>query len=175
MQSLKNEDAENIGYVIPPPVIHHFLDDFERNGRYTGFPALGLEWQKMESPFLQKSMRMKVRPEHMPVRYLPPLTSLSLPSPPSHHTHPTHSSASLIQTRTAPVTPSLILYTISVHAQRFSVLTFCTRKAVLVPLWSVSNGYLALLSNIPLPEPLGLCWQLLQCGWMIYHHPIAHH
>ena len=59
-QSLKNEDAENIGYVIPPPVIHHFLDDFERNGRYTGFPALGLEWQKMESPFLQKAMHMKV-------------------------------------------------------------------------------------------------------------------
>lgn len=61
LQSLKNEDAENIGYVIPPPVIAHFLDDFERNGRYTGFPALGLEWQKMESPFLQKAMHMKVR------------------------------------------------------------------------------------------------------------------
>lgn len=49
--------------MIPPPVIHHFLDDFERNGRYTGFPALGLEWQKMESPFLQKAMHMKVCPE----------------------------------------------------------------------------------------------------------------
>ena len=61
-QSLKNEDAENIGYVIPPPVIHHFLDDFARNGKYTGFPGLGVEWQKMESPYLQKSMGMKVRP-----------------------------------------------------------------------------------------------------------------
>jgi hypothetical protein len=60
-QSLKNEDAENIGYVIPPPVIHHFLDDFGRNGRYTGFPSLGIEWQKMESPYLQKAMGMKVR------------------------------------------------------------------------------------------------------------------
>ena len=63
-QSLKNEDAENIGYVIPPPVIHHFLDDFGRNGRYTGFPSLGIEWQKMESPYLQKAMRMKVHAGH---------------------------------------------------------------------------------------------------------------
>jgi len=67
-QSLKNEDAENIGYVIPPPVIHHFLDDFARNGKYTGFPGLGVEWQKMESPYLQKSMGMKVLPGDAPMR-----------------------------------------------------------------------------------------------------------
>lgn len=47
------------GYVIPPPVIHHFIDDFARNGRYTGFPALGIEWQKLESPTLQRALGMK--------------------------------------------------------------------------------------------------------------------
>lgn len=35
-QSLKHEDAENIGYVIPTPVIMHFIQDYEKNGNYTG-------------------------------------------------------------------------------------------------------------------------------------------
>ncbi|KAG5536833.1 hypothetical protein RHGRI_024311 [Rhododendron griersonianum] len=34
-QSLKHEDAENIGYVIPTPVIMHFIQDYEKNGAYT--------------------------------------------------------------------------------------------------------------------------------------------
>lgn len=36
VQSLKGADAENIGYIIPTTVIHHFLSDYESNGRYTG-------------------------------------------------------------------------------------------------------------------------------------------
>ena len=35
-QSMKADEAENIGYVIPTPVIHHFITDFKRNGVYTG-------------------------------------------------------------------------------------------------------------------------------------------
>jgi len=35
-QSLKHEDVENIGYVIPTPVIMHFIRDYEKNGGYTG-------------------------------------------------------------------------------------------------------------------------------------------
>ncbi|KAL7607595.1 hypothetical protein Lser_V15G20632 [Lactuca serriola] len=57
-QSLKHEDAENIGYVIPTPVIMHFIQDYEKNGEYTGFPILGVEWQKMENPDLRMSMGM---------------------------------------------------------------------------------------------------------------------
>ena len=53
-QSLKHDDAENIGYVIPSPVIVHFLQDYARNGRYTGFPTLGLEWQKLENPDMRE-------------------------------------------------------------------------------------------------------------------------
>jgi len=34
--------GENIGYIIPVPVINHFLEDLERNGKYTGEPALRL-------------------------------------------------------------------------------------------------------------------------------------
>ncbi|KAL6997207.1 Protease Do-like 9 [Sarracenia purpurea var. burkii] len=36
-QSLKHEDVENIGYVIPTPVIMHFIQDYEKNGAYTDF------------------------------------------------------------------------------------------------------------------------------------------
>lgn len=52
-QSYAGSDAENIGYVIPTPVIHHFLDDYRRNGTFTGFPALGVQWQRMESATLR--------------------------------------------------------------------------------------------------------------------------
>ncbi|XP_009349861.1 protease Do-like 9 [Pyrus x bretschneideri] len=65
-QSLKHEDAENIGYVIPTPVIKHFIQDYEKNGAYTGFPVLGIEWQKMENPDLRISMGM--RPDQKGVR-----------------------------------------------------------------------------------------------------------
>jgi len=34
-------------------VIHHFLTDFTTNGTFTGFPALGIKWQRMESAFLR--------------------------------------------------------------------------------------------------------------------------
>eukprot|EP00884_Botryococcus_braunii_P012079 jgi/Botrbrau1/20872/Bobra.0135s0007.1 len=40
-QSLRHEDAENIGYVIPNPVMEHFLNDFDKHGKYTAFPSLG--------------------------------------------------------------------------------------------------------------------------------------
>ena len=58
-QSLKHDDAENIGYVIPSPVIVHFLQDYARNGRYTGFPTLGLEWQKLENPDMRKYLKVR--------------------------------------------------------------------------------------------------------------------
>ena len=42
------EEAENIGYVIPTPVIQHFLQDVE-SPPYDGFPYLGLSVQHLES------------------------------------------------------------------------------------------------------------------------------
>lgn len=58
---IQSEDAENIGYVIPVDVIQHFITDFDRNGKFTSFPILGIDWQKMESPFLRKAFGMKVK------------------------------------------------------------------------------------------------------------------
>ncbi|GAQ91114.1 HrtA/DegP protease [Klebsormidium nitens] len=71
-QSLKSEDAENIGYVIPTPVINHFLTDFERNGQYTGFPALGIAWQRMESPALRQSLGLRNDQKGVLIRRLEP-------------------------------------------------------------------------------------------------------
>ncbi|GJN00216.1 hypothetical protein PR202_ga17630 [Eleusine coracana subsp. coracana] len=71
-QSLKHEDAENIGYVIPTPVIKHFIEDYEKNGEYTGFPILGVEWQKMENPDLRKAMGMKADQKGVRIRRVEP-------------------------------------------------------------------------------------------------------
>ncbi|OVA16284.1 Peptidase S1 [Macleaya cordata] len=58
-QSLKHEDVENIGYVIPTTVIMHFIQDYDKKEQYTGsFPTLGVEWQKMENPDLRMAMGM---------------------------------------------------------------------------------------------------------------------
>ncbi|XP_004306333.1 PREDICTED: protease Do-like 9-like [Fragaria vesca subsp. vesca] len=71
-QSLKHEDAENIGYVIPTPVIKHFITDYEKNGAYTGFPIIGIEWQKMENPDLRTSMGMKADQKGVRIRRIEP-------------------------------------------------------------------------------------------------------
>jgi S1-C subfamily serine protease len=45
-------DSENIGYIIPTPIIQHFLDDLE-DGHYDGFPDDGTFVQLMENPGLR--------------------------------------------------------------------------------------------------------------------------
>ena len=49
--------ADNIGYIVPVPIIDHFLDDME-DGRYDGFPSLGVIMQGMENPDLKKKNDM---------------------------------------------------------------------------------------------------------------------
>ncbi|KAJ8637261.1 hypothetical protein MRB53_011528 [Persea americana] len=71
-QSLKHEDVENIGYVIPTPVIMHFIGDYEKSGEYTGFPSLGVEWQKMENPDLRKAMGMAADQKGVRIRRIEP-------------------------------------------------------------------------------------------------------
>ncbi|KAL5725242.1 Protease Do-like 9 [Ranunculus cassubicifolius] len=71
-QSLKQDDAENIGYVIPTPVIIHFIKDYEKNGEYTGFPVLGIEWQKMENPDLRVSVGMAPNQKGVRIRRVEP-------------------------------------------------------------------------------------------------------
>jgi S1-C subfamily serine protease len=46
-------DAESIGYMVPAPVIRHFLEDVA-DGRYDGFPSLGIDWQPVENRDLRQ-------------------------------------------------------------------------------------------------------------------------
>ncbi|CAI9766755.1 unnamed protein product [Fraxinus pennsylvanica] len=71
-QSLKHEDVENIGYVIPTPVIMHFIQDYEKNGVYTGFPILGVKWQKMENLDLRTSTGMSPDQKGVRIRRIEP-------------------------------------------------------------------------------------------------------
>ncbi|KAG8389423.1 hypothetical protein BUALT_Bualt02G0228000 [Buddleja alternifolia] len=56
-QVYRSDDVENIGYVIPTTVVSHFLEDYERNGKYTGFPSLGIVLQKLENPALRACLK----------------------------------------------------------------------------------------------------------------------
>ena len=73
-QSYAGSDAENIGYVIPTPVIHHFIDDFQKNGAFTGFPALGIQWQRMESEALRAACGMQAGQKGVLVRTVQPIS-----------------------------------------------------------------------------------------------------
>ncbi len=47
-------DVENLGYVVPPTVIRHFLKDVE-DGRFDGFPELGVAVQTLANPALREA------------------------------------------------------------------------------------------------------------------------
>jgi S1-C subfamily serine protease len=47
LQSIGSKDAENVGYVAPPPVIEHFFRDVS-DGVVNGFPRSGIWWQPLE-------------------------------------------------------------------------------------------------------------------------------
>ncbi len=50
--------ADNIGYMVPVPVIRHFLADLE-DGTLNGFPSLGVLAQNMENPDLKAKYRLR--------------------------------------------------------------------------------------------------------------------
>jgi len=58
MQRYGSAEADNVGYMVPAPVIEHFLKDVA-DGRYDGFPRLGIEAQDMQSGSLRTAYRMK--------------------------------------------------------------------------------------------------------------------
>ncbi len=61
MQKTSSDRVENIGYMIPAPIIKHFLTDIE-DGVVDSIPAIGYSYQDMESPSLKGMYKMK--PEH---------------------------------------------------------------------------------------------------------------
>ncbi|KAJ6848418.1 protease Do-like 10, mitochondrial [Iris pallida] len=51
--------AENIGYIIPVPVIKHFIAGVEEKGKYIGFCSLGLSCQATENVQLREHFHMR--------------------------------------------------------------------------------------------------------------------
>lgn len=51
--------AENIGYIIPIPVVKHFLAGVEESENYVGFCSLGLSCQPTENVQLREYFRMR--------------------------------------------------------------------------------------------------------------------
>lgn len=56
--SFQAANGENIGYMVPVPVINHFLKDIA-DGSYEGIPALGVLWQSMENPSIRLKHNMQ--------------------------------------------------------------------------------------------------------------------
>ena len=51
--------ADNIGYLIPTPIIERFLGDIrDVGGRHGGFCSLGIKCQAMENPQMRRYLRM---------------------------------------------------------------------------------------------------------------------
>jgi S1-C subfamily serine protease len=49
--------GENIGYMVPAPVINHFLEDI-KDGAHQGTPGIGMTWQKLENPDMRRQYKM---------------------------------------------------------------------------------------------------------------------
>jgi S1-C subfamily serine protease len=73
-QSLSAREAENVGYVIPTPVVNHFLTDVQRNGRYTGFCSAGIDWQALENSALRRFLGMDASETGVLLRRIHPLS-----------------------------------------------------------------------------------------------------
>lgn len=57
-QGMNSERYENIGYMVPAPVIKHFLADISRDGRHHGTPDVLASIQKMENPDMRRYFRI---------------------------------------------------------------------------------------------------------------------
>eukprot|EP01083_Nonionella_stella_P061112 159332_1 len=52
-------DLENVGYIIPVPIIEHFLEDLEKHKKYTGFCMPSFFWQDLQNTCMRESLKMK--------------------------------------------------------------------------------------------------------------------
>ena len=72
MQSLSS--ADNIGYLVPTPIIKHFLTDIE-DGKYDGFPDDGLYIETMQNTNLKEYYKMGERTGVLVTKVVPKSSS----------------------------------------------------------------------------------------------------
>lgn len=61
-------------YIIPVPIINHFVEDVEENQRYIGFCSLGLTCQATENSGLREHLKMPPGLTGVLVNKIQPLT-----------------------------------------------------------------------------------------------------
>ncbi|XP_021297490.1 protease Do-like 10, mitochondrial [Herrania umbratica] len=66
--------AENIGYIIPVPVIKHFVAGVEESGKYVGFCSMGLSCQPTENVQLRNHFKMQPQMTGVLVSKINPLS-----------------------------------------------------------------------------------------------------
>lgn len=66
----KHDSGEKIGYMIPAPVIHHFIQDI-KDGAYHGIPSLEGYAQSLENPSLRSKYHMNDKQTGVLVTYIP--------------------------------------------------------------------------------------------------------
>ena len=59
-QAFGGDEAQNTGYIVPIPIIRKSLEDLKK-GNYEGAPALGIHWEKMESPAMRACYKLAPR------------------------------------------------------------------------------------------------------------------
>eukprot|EP00878_Enallax_costatus_P016372 GHUV01017172.1.p1 GENE.GHUV01017172.1~~GHUV01017172.1.p1 ORF type:complete len:392 (+),score=60.76 GHUV01017172.1:73-1248(+) len=67
--------ADNIGYIIPLPVVRRFLSEVQKFGFYRGFCSLGIVFQTMDNPHLRKALRMTSHQSGVLINRIQPTTS----------------------------------------------------------------------------------------------------
>lgn len=71
-QSYDADAAENIGWIIPTPVVAHFLAEYARNKDFPGFPVLGVYFQRLESDALRAKHGLKKNHKGIMIRAIEP-------------------------------------------------------------------------------------------------------
>jgi len=67
-------DKQNIGYIIPVPVIEHFLEGIKRKGNDLHFPSIGMSWSNLENVSHKLSLQMREDQTGIFINHLIPLT-----------------------------------------------------------------------------------------------------
>jgi len=67
-------DSQSIGYMIPVPIIKHFLKDLE-DDEYDGFPALGIDIQNTENKALRKYFNIQGKEGGVHIAWVMPNTA----------------------------------------------------------------------------------------------------
>lgn len=68
------QSGQNIGYMIPVPIIEHFFNDL-RDNAYDGFPMVGIEFDNTENPTLRRFYKIGDREGGVLVSKVMPFTA----------------------------------------------------------------------------------------------------